>query len=76
MRTTDFWGSTFNYAQMVFGTMLDETLESTKNLCKFLLKTSKVKRNRGVWGLDPPPIKETSIELIFSDEELGGLPIS
>ena len=45
MRTTDFRGSTFNFAQTVLGKMLDEAPESTKQLCKFLLKTSKVRRN-------------------------------
>lgn len=76
MHTTHFWGSTFNFTQNVHGKMLDEAPKSTKQLCKFLLKTSKVKRNGGVWDLYLPPIRAISVGLILSNEVLRGLPIS
>lgn len=56
--------------------MLVEAPKSTKRLCKFLLKISKVRRNGGVWDLDLPPIKAMSAGSIFFKEVLGGLPIS
>lgn len=55
--------------------MLDEAPESTRQLSKFLLKTSKVRRNSGVWDFDLPQL-EISIGSIFFKEVLGGLPIS
>lgn len=56
--------------------MLDEALESTKQLCKFPLKISKLRRNGGVWDLYLPPIIEMSVGSILFEEVLGGLPIS
>lgn len=56
--------------------MLDEAPKSPKQLCRFLLKVSKVKRNGGAWDLDIPPIRAILIGSILSNEVLGGLPIS
>lgn len=76
MWTTYFLGSTFNFTQTVLGRMLDEAPESTKQLCRFLLKTSKVERNGGIMDLDIPLIIAISVELVLSNEVVGGLPIS
>jgi len=40
-------GMTFNFLQIDKGITLEDALESTKQLWRFLLKTSNVKRNGG-----------------------------
>lgn len=56
--------------------MLDEAPESTRQLCKFLLNTSKVRRKGGVCDFDLPPIKSISVGSILFKEALVGIPIS
>ena len=56
--------------------MLDDAPESTRQLCNFLLKTSKVRRNGRVWDLDLLPIKAMSVGSILFAMLVGGLPIS
>jgi len=76
IRTVDLWGWTFNLTQTVLGKMLDNAPESTRQLWKFLLKTSKVRINGGLWDLDLPPIRAMSIGSILFAMIIGVLPIS
>lgn len=76
IRTAYFWGWMFNLAQTVLGKILDDAPESTRQLCNFLLKTSKVRRNGGVWDLDLPPIRAILVGSILFAMLVGGFPIS
>lgn len=76
MHITDFGSWTFNFAQNVLHKILDEAPESIKQLCNFLLKSSKVRRNGGVLDFDLPPIKEISVGSTLFDTLVEGLPIS
>lgn len=53
--------------------ILEETPKSTRQLWKFLLKNSRVKRKGRVWELDLSPIKIASEESNLSEVEWGGL---
>ena len=53
-------GCALSFLQTEQGITFDEALESTKQLWKFLLRISKVKRKRGVWDLDILPISAPS----------------
>ena len=64
----------FNFKQTEYGIMFEEALKSIRQLCTFLLNTSKVKRKGGVCELDLSPIKITSLASIFLGESLGVLP--
>ena len=63
----------FNFKQTEYDMIFEESPESTKQLCTFLLNISKVKRKGGVCELDFSPIRIKSEE--SNNEWPGGLPI-
>jgi len=61
----------FNFLQMDNGMTLEDAPESTKKLCRFLLKTSNVKRKGGTKGL-PLLSKEKAFTFDLFFKSAGG----